>query len=126
MYMEIYYATYLGLCAAIIGWLGWTLHRAGTVFLNDAFGGNAVLAQAVARLLDVGFYLVSLGYVGLSYQSEWQQINSTGMVVTIAVRKLGGFLLLLGFAHVFNLLLLAIFRRRGSSNGTAAQGPAGV
>ena len=121
MYLEAYYASYFGLCAALIFWLGWTLHRAGSVFLSDAFGGNATLVRAVAHLLDVGFYLVSIGFVGVSYQTFWQQINSYEMVAQAVSAKVGGFLLLLGFAHLFNLLLLAIFRRRRSAaNGTAA------
>jgi hypothetical protein len=121
MYLEAYYASYLGLCAALIFWLGRTLHRAGSVFLGDSFGGNSTLVRAVAHLLDVGFYLVSIGYVGVSYQTFWQQINSYELVAQAVSTKLGGFLLLLGFAHLFNLLLLAIFRRRGNAvNGTAA------
>ena len=120
MYLEVFYTTYLGLCAALIFWLGRTLHRAGSVFLGDSFGGNTTLVRAVAHLLDIGFYLVSIGYVGVSYQTIWQQINSYKMVAQAVSAKVGAFLLLLGFAHLFNLLLLALFRRRASSvNGVA-------
>ena len=115
MYLETYYATYLGLCTALILWLGWTLHRAGSTFLNDAFAGNATLVSAVAHLLDVGFYLVSVGYVAVTYHVYWQQVTSYGEIVQLISTKIGGFLLLLGFAHLFNLLLLAIFRRRGAA-----------
>jgi hypothetical protein len=115
MYLETYYATYLGLCTALILWLGWTLHRAGSAFLNDAFAGNATLVTAVAHLLDVGFYLVSVGYVTVTYQTFWQQIPNLSTLIQIISTKIGGFLLLLGFAHLFNLLLLAIFRRRGAA-----------
>jgi hypothetical protein len=117
MYLEAYYAIYLGLCAAVILWLGRTLHRAGVVFLNDTFAGNAPMVQAVGQLLDIGFYLVSIGYVALSYQTFWQQLNSYGMVITEVIEKLGALLLMLGFAHLFNLLLLALFRRRGGTTG---------
>ena len=61
--------------------------------------------------------------MGLSYQPDWQQLQLNGreMVIKVASEKLGGFLLLLGIAHLFNLLLLAIFRRRGAAqSGTAA------
>lgn len=123
MYVEAYYAAYLGACAVLIGWLSWTLHRSGAVFLHDAFAGNATLVQAVGHLLDIGFWLVSLGYVALSYRILWGPINSYWMVAEAVVSKLGGFLLLLGFAHLFNLLLLAIFRRRGAApmNGTVTR-----
>jgi len=115
MYLEAYYASYLGICAALIFWLGWTLHRTGSVFLNDAFAGNASLVRAVGHLLDIGFYLVSVGYVCVSYQTFWQQIYSYQMVAQAVSAKVGGFLLLLGFAHLFNLLLLAIFKRRAGA-----------
>jgi len=116
MYLEAYYASYLGICAALIFWLGWTLHRTGSVFLSDAFAGNATPVRAVAHLLDVGFYLVSVGYVCVTYQLfVWPQINSYQRVAQTVSAKVGGFLPLLGFAHLFNLLLLAIFKRRAGA-----------
>jgi len=120
MYLEVYYATYFGLCTALIIWLGWTLHRAGSVFLSEAFAGNVTLVRAVAHLLDVGFYLVSVGYVAVSYQSWGQAFSGYGMVAQLVSVKVGGFLLLLGFAHLFNLLLLAFFRRRGGAASLAS------
>jgi hypothetical protein len=115
MYLEAYYLSYLAICAALIFWLGRTFHRAGSILLPDAFGGNAQLVNAVAHLLDVGFYLVSIGYVAVSYQSYWQQINTYTVVAQVVTVKVGVFLLLLGTAHLFNMLLLAIFRRRSSA-----------
>jgi hypothetical protein len=120
MYQETYYVAYISLCAAVILWLGWTLHRTGSVFLTDAFAGNVALVRAVAHLLDVGFYLVSVGYVTVSYQITWEQMNSYAKVAQVVSGKVGGFLLLLGFAHLFNLLLLAIFRRRAAGTNSAA------
>ncbi len=119
MYLEVFYTTYLGLCAALIFWLGRTLHRAGSIFLGDSFGGNTTLVRAVAHLLDIGFYLVSIGYVAVWHQ-VWWPMNSYGVVAQAVSVRVGGFLLLLGFAHLFNLLLLALFRRRASSANGAA------
>jgi hypothetical protein len=116
MYLETYYVSYLAICAALIFWLGRTFHRAGSILLTDAFGGNAQLVNAVAHLLDVGFYLVSIGYVAFTCQNLWSQFNTYAVVVQAITVKGGGFLLLLGFAHLFNMLLLAIFRHR---SGTA-------
>lgn len=120
-YLETYYCVYVGACAVLIAGLGWTFHRAGQVFLKDAFAGNTTLVDAVARLLDIGFYLVSLGYVLISYQTMWP-INDLGTIIRIASVKIGGLLLLLGIAHLFNLLLLALFRQRRASGAA----PAGV
>ena len=118
-YLGTYYCVYLGACAVPIVGLNWVLRGAGRIFLNDAFVGNAALVRAVARLMDIGFYLVSLGYVFISNQTMWP-INDIGTVLKIVSAKIGGLLLLLGIAHLFNLLLLALFRHRRAPSGHPA------
>ena len=54
IYIDVYYWLYLGASAILIAALGRTFHRAGGVFLRDAFAENAKLVDAVARLLDIG------------------------------------------------------------------------
>ncbi|MGB6831307.1 MAG: hypothetical protein WBE41_24880 [Terracidiphilus sp.] len=113
MLMSLYYAIYLGSCAIVIALLGFILHRSGAVFLNNAFAGNHTLARAVGRLLDVGFYLLSLGYVGLSCVADWA-INDYATLAKSVVGKIGGLLLLMCVGHIFNMLLLALFRQRSA------------
>jgi hypothetical protein len=110
--LETYYIVYGVLCAALIVWLIKTLHRAGNIFLQDSFPGRPELAMAVRRLLDIGFYLVCFGYVALTFKTFWPMTDLSEATEVLSV-KLGCFLLLLGGMHFFNLLLLAIFRRRG-------------
>ena len=119
MYAETYYLAYLVACAAVIVWLGRLLHRAGLDFLRDAFAGNPLLVASVSKLLDVGFYLMSLGYVGASVNT-WETFNSYEAVLKSVTGRVGGFLLLLGVVHLFNLLLLALFRRRFATTPPAA------
>jgi hypothetical protein len=109
--LAAYYWIYLSACAVLILALSRVLHNAGRVFLNDAFAGNTLLARTVSRLLDIGFYLVSTGYVALTYQTNWPMVD-LAMAIKIAITKIGGLLLILGIAHIFNLLLLALFRQR--------------
>jgi hypothetical protein len=116
-----YYCVYLGACALLIAGLGWTFHRAGGVFLKDAFVGNTTLVDAVARLLDIGFYLVSVGYVALTY-STYLPTMDLSWVLKIVSWKVGGLMLLLGVAHLFNLLLLALFRQRRTAGIHPASG----
>lgn len=116
-----YYCVYLGACALLISGLGWTFHRAGGVFLKDAFAGNTTLVDAVARLLDIGFYLVSVGYVALTYSTMFPTMD-LGWVLKIISMKIGGLMLLLGIAHLFNLLLLALFRQRRAAGSAPAAG----
>jgi hypothetical protein len=119
-YATAYYVTYLALCAALILWVAQTLHRSGAVFLNDAFRGDASLIRSVSHLLDVGFYLICIGYVLITVRTfTW--LENLDQVFQTEIYKLGFFLLLLGAIHLFNLLLLAIFRRRGPSGTPVSQ-----
>jgi hypothetical protein len=111
MYQTHYYVLYSIACGLLIAGMALVLHWAGDVFLHDAFRDRPELVGAVARLLDIGFYLVSAGYVALTFRS-YVQFNTLGDVDSVMATKLGFFLLLLGFLHVFNVLILAIFRGR--------------
>lgn len=122
MYQITYYISYLGICAALIFWLARILNRSGAIFLHDSFGDKEVLIRSIAHLLDVGFYLLSFGYLALSIRVNWQLWPSKTLTLVLGfeLAQIGGFLLLLGFVHLFNLLLLAIFRRRTVVNPTLA------
>jgi len=111
MYATTYYATYLGICAVLILWLGRVLHRAGGVLLDEAFHDKPALVKAVGQLLDIGFYLMSIGYVTAWAAAFWQMDNY-GQVAQAVSGRVGGLLLMLGCVHLFNLFLLALFRRR--------------
>lgn len=121
-YIDTYYCVYLCVCALLIAGLGRAFHRAGQVFLKDAFAGNTTLVDAVGRLLDIGFYLVSLGYVALTYSTILPTIDLSWLLKIVSM-KIGGLMLLLGVAHLVNLLLLALFRQRRT---TGASQPAGA
>jgi hypothetical protein len=110
-FLAIYYCVYLAACGFLTTWLGLTLHSAGRTFLTDSFTGNRGLARAVGRLLDIGFYLLCAGYVALSYQTNCDYPD-LGMALKVAIVKLGGLLLLLGVAHMLNVLVLAVLRER--------------
>ena len=109
MYQTDYYVLYSIGCGVLIAGLALVLHWAGDVFLHDVFQGRPELVGAVARLLDIGFYLVSAGYVAVMFRTD-VQYRTAGDVASVMATKLGFFLLLLGFLHVFNVLILAIFR----------------
>lgn len=119
MYRTDYYVVYLTTCALLIGGLAIVLHWAGGVFLRDAFRDRPDLARAIPRLLDIGFYLVSLGYVAMSTHS-WIDFSSAVNVADAIATKAGLFLLLLGFLHIFNILILAVFRGRRGTTPAAA------
>ena len=99
------YAVYLILSATITVWVAETLARHGRVFLIDVFHGNEARADAVNRLLVVGFYLVNLAGVLFN-------LTFSGSVITVMdgihflSSKIGLVLTVLGAMHFFNLIVL--------------------
>jgi len=104
---------YLVYAAASIGLtigLARVLFQNGAVFLEDVFKDRPRMAEAVNRLLVVGFYLLNLGYAALILKSD----GATSMVQACEVLawKLGGLLVSLGVMHFFNMMLFWRIRRR--------------
>ena len=56
------YAAYAAITIVLTAWLARTLFQNGTAFLRDVFEDRPGLADAVNRLLVVGFYMLNLGY----------------------------------------------------------------
>jgi hypothetical protein len=58
----VVYGVYVVIATALTAWLARTLFRSGVAFLHDVFADRPELADAVNRLLVVGFYMLNLGY----------------------------------------------------------------
>lgn len=114
------YGWYAGLSIAITVWVSETLRRSGRIFLLDVFPGREVLADAVNRLLVVGFYLINLGYVALTLKSAHRVESTVGGVETLA-SKIGLVLLVLGGMHFFNMAIFALCRRRATADAAQSE-----
>ena len=57
----ITYTTYTILSLVLNIWVGRTLFSHGRIFIIDSFNGNIEMADAVNKLLLVGFYLLNIG-----------------------------------------------------------------
>jgi hypothetical protein len=106
------YVVYLAISIGLTVWVARTLSTNGRVFLADVLHGNGELADAVNRLLVVGFYLVNLGFVALYLKSADPVDNARQVFETLSV-KLGVVLLVLGVMHLGNVYVLNRMRRRG-------------
>ncbi len=106
------YVVYLLISVCLTVWVARTLSSNGRVFLADVLHGNEALADAVNRLLVVGFYLVNLGFVAL-YLKTGDSIDDARQVFEALSVKLGVVLLVLGVMHLGNVYALNRFRRRG-------------
>lgn len=106
------YAAYLGTAIPLTVWVGRTLVHHGRIFLLDAFAGNEPLADAVNRLLAVGFYLVNIGLITRAVEGT-EPITTVSAVVRYGSQSLGHAMLVLGGMHFFNLYVLNRMRRKG-------------
>ena len=105
------YGVYLTVSVALTIWVGRTLHRAGRVFLLQAFHGNTEMAESVNHLLVVGFYLLNSGYVALALSTADSPTDARQAIELVSA-KLGTVLLVLGVLHFLNLYVIHRFRHR--------------
>src|SRR5262245_61002386 len=109
------YVVYLLISIALTVWVGTTLFRNGRLFLVDVFNGNERLADAVNRLLVVGFYLLNLGFVTLFLRVQQTVVGVRGSFDALSV-KVGTVLLVLGAIHLSNVYVFSRIRRRGMAD----------
>jgi hypothetical protein len=109
------YLIYLLIAVSLTIWVARTLSRNGRVFLVDVFHGNEDFADAVNRLLVVGFYLVNLGFVTLFLRSRDTVADARGAIEQLST-KLGTVLVVLGVLHLLNVWIFNAIRRRSQQN----------
>jgi hypothetical protein len=109
-YLIPVYAAYALTSVGLTVGLARTLFRSGAVFLEDVFKDNRGMAEAVNRLLVVGFYLLNFGYACLIMKAD----RATDVIeaIEILAAKLGLLLLSLGVIHFGNVYLFHRMRRR--------------
>lgn len=111
-YLFEVYVVYSAIAVALTIWLARTLFQNGAIFLADVFEGNPPMAEAVNRLLVVGFYLLNLGYAFFMLKAHGA--NTSFAAIEVLAQKLGYLLLSLGVIHFFNLYLFHRIRQRAN------------
>lgn len=106
----VVYLVYVPVAVALTVWLARTLHRHGTVFLDEVFADQPDLATAINRLLVTGFYMLNLGYAFLILRAE--PAGSAVGAMEELVTKLGLLLVSLAVLHFVNVLVFERIRRR--------------
>ena len=104
------YAVYIVSSVLLTVWVGHTLYRNGRPFLVSVFKEDG-LADSVNRLLVVGFYLVNVGAAAILINTGGTPDNLADMLKQ-TVTRIGAVLLVLGFMHFNNLMILRAIRRR--------------
>ena len=104
------YVTYAVIALGLTVGLARVLFRSGAVFLEDVFKDTPKMADAVNRLLVVGFYLLNLGYAALIMKAYGA--NTAVDAAEVLAWKLGALLISLGAMHFFTMYLFFRIRRR--------------
>lgn len=104
------YAAYAIVAVTLTVVLARILFSNGSVFLEDVFKDRPKMADAVNRLLVVGFYLLNLGYASLILKASGA--FTVVDAVEVLAWKIGALLISLGGMHFFNLYLFYRIRRR--------------
>jgi hypothetical protein len=115
------YLLYLLISIGLTIAVGTGVARSGRAFLLDVFSGNDTLARAVSRLIVLGFYLLSLGFVALAMRTGGEVTSARDGLQLLSV-KVGEVLLVLGALHL--LTLAALVRARRLAQARMTQPPA--
>src|SRR5918996_2300711 len=106
----VVYAVYVVIAAALTAWLARSLFRSGTAFLHDVFAERPKLADAVNRLLVVGFYMLNLGYA--LYILRASRGLDAFEAVQFLVNRLALLLVSLAVLHFVNVFVFWRIRAR--------------
>ncbi|PUA82707.1 hypothetical protein [Nocardioides currus] len=105
------YLTYLAVTVPLTIWVASTLSSNGRVFLEDVFDDNAALADAINKLLVVGFYLLNVGFV-LLYLRTGELVVDLPSLMEVVSLKVGVVMVVLGLIHFTNVYVFNSIRRR--------------
>jgi len=121
------YSIYLPLVIVLTIWVANKLLSNAKVFYIDIFRGQTEQAQSLNKLLQVGFYLIALGFgfLRLTIVPEWRSvgegtpgphyIGTAQEVIEALSMKVGGFVVILGVMLFLNLLLILAQRNKAKT-----------
>src|ERR1035441_10531536 len=95
MGIVVTYVAYLLISITLTVLVGSALSRSGRIFLLDVFGGQVAPAQAASRLILVGLYLLTLGFIVLTMRMSGEIGGPREVIQALSV-KIGEVLLVLG------------------------------
>jgi hypothetical protein len=102
-YVMVVYVAYAAVAIGLTAFLARTLFRNGGVFLHDVFGERAAVADAVNRLLVIGFYMFNLGYALYALRASRDLDAFDAM--QLFVNRVGTLLLVLAVMHLVNVFV---------------------
>ncbi len=126
-YTIVSYSIYLPVAIALTIWVANKLLSNAKVFYMDIFHGQNEQAYSLNKLIQVGFYLIGLGFAFLRLEitPKWESgvngetghqhyISTIQEVIETLSMKVGGFVVFLGVMLFLNLIL--VLSQRSASN----------
>lgn len=115
--LVIGYFIYLPIVIALTIFVSKQLFKNGKVFMRDIFSGRNEIADATNKLMEVGFYLMNIGFalvilkmdVYLEYFGKQQLVEELSL-------KIGGFSIYLGVMLFLNLYSFFRGKRKSREN----------
>jgi hypothetical protein len=107
----IVYSIYLPITLLLTYYVARTLFSNSLVFMQDIFHGREEIARSTNHLMQVGFYLLNVGFALLMLKTNYT-IDGTQRVFEISSLKVGGFSIYLGIMLFFNLYLFFRGKRK--------------
>jgi hypothetical protein len=130
------YCIYIPVMLGLTVWVAKTIHKNTKAFLMEIFSTNENVASAVNNLLQMGFYLIALGYgytcLKIKFVASWFSnlsddearklfMTTQKELVEVLASKLGGFTLFTGALLFFNLFLMLMLRKSARNSKLRAQ-----
>lgn len=105
------YTIYLAVTAFIIVVVGWICYRNGNRYVAALVPDHLDLCHTVNRMLLIGYYLVNIGYCGLTLV-RWKAILSQVQLVETVSFRTAFIVLLLAAMHYLNIFLIKKYIRK--------------
>lgn len=99
------YALYLFITIFIIVVVGNICYRNGNIFVAALVPDHEALCRTINRMLLIGYYLINIGYCGLTLV-RWQHISSAPELVGVVALRSSYIILALAFLHYLNIAFL--------------------
>lgn len=105
------YVIYLSITTIIILYVGRICYRNGNVYVAELMPGHEELCQRTNQVLLIGYYLLNIGYCGITL-TQWNTIESmTQLIETIAFRS-ATIVCIISFLHYCNIFLITNFIKK--------------
>lgn len=112
------YSIYLPLAIGLTIYVARILFKNGKAFMYEIFSENETIANSTNKLMEVGFYLLNVGFALLILRiNDYNgSFDTTQELIETLSLKIGGFSIYLGVMLFLNLLLFFRGRKRANRN----------